>query len=133
VGFTFAYDYFDAGNPTNPLAKLFVDTFNAEYGEDPDFYAANYYEDTLAMWDLIRRVCADGGEITGPSLDAAMQANPEFASVYGGDDSGPGTFSMDTETHSVLQRPMGVFEYKDGAVTPLAYFDIDGENFTLAD
>jgi branched-chain amino acid transport system substrate-binding protein len=133
VGFTFAYDYFDAGNPTNPLAKLFVDTFNEEYGEDPDFYAANYYEDTLAMWDLIRRVCADGGEITGPSLDAAMQANPEFASVYGGDDSGPGTFSMDTETHSVLQRPMGVFEYKDGAVTPLAYFDIDGENFTLAD
>jgi len=27
---------------------------------------------------------------------------------------------------------MGVFQYKDGAVTPLAYFDIAGAEFTMA-
>ena len=35
-------------------------------------------------------------------------------------------------THSVIKRPMGVFQYKDGAVTPLAYFDIGGAEFTMA-
>lgn len=133
VGFTFAYDFFDAENPTNPLGQLFVDTFNEEYGENPDFYAANYYEDTLAMWDLIRRVCANGEEITGDTLDAAMQADPEFASVYGGTKDEPGTFTLDKKTHSVLQRPMGVFQYKAGKVTPLAYFDLNGEDFRMAD
>lgn len=131
-GFTFAYDFFDAKNPTNPLAELFVETFNQEYGEDPDFYAANFYEDTLAMWDLIRRVCENGEEVTGDTLDAALQADPEFASVYGGDEEGPGTFALDLETHSVVQRPMGVFEYKGGEITPLAYFDLEGEDFRMA-
>ena len=56
VGWTFAYDYFDANNPISPLAKLFVDEFKKEYGEDPDFYAANFYENTFVMWEVIRRV-----------------------------------------------------------------------------
>lgn len=132
VGFTFAYDFFDAKNPTNPLAELFVETFNEEYGEDPDFYAANFYEDTLAMWDLIRRVCENGEEVNGDTLDAALQADPEFTSVYGGDEEGPGAFTLDLETHSVIQRPMGVFEYKGGEITPLAYFDLEGKDFRMA-
>ena len=33
-GYTFSYDYFDAGNPKSPLAKLFVQEFNNEYGEN---------------------------------------------------------------------------------------------------
>src|SRR5215217_4949388 len=40
-GYTFAYDYFDAKNPTSPLAKIFVDEFKKEYTDEPDFYAAN--------------------------------------------------------------------------------------------
>ncbi|MGI8793505.1 MAG: ABC transporter substrate-binding protein [Acidimicrobiales bacterium] len=133
-GYTFAYDFFDANNPPNPLAELFVEEFESEYGELPDFYAANFYEDTLAMWDVIRRVCADGGDInSGAELDAALQDDPTFASVYGDDDESPGTFTFDLETHSVEQRPMGVFEYKDGEITPLAYFDLDAEDFRLAE
>ena len=132
VGYTFTYDFFAPNDPQNPLAELFVESFRDTYGEDPDFYAANYYEDTLALWDLVRRVCAEGGEITGAALDAALQANPTFASVYGGDDSTAGTKTLDLETHTVIQRPMGVFHYQDGEVTPLAYFDLDGENFQMA-
>ena len=62
-GYTFAYDYFDAKNPTSPLAKLFVSEFVAAYGEDPDFYAANFYENALVMWEVMRRVIKNGGDI----------------------------------------------------------------------
>ena len=66
VGWNFAYDYFDAGNPISPLAKLFVSEFKKEYGGDsPDFYAANFYENTLVMWELIRRIKKYGGNLDG--------------------------------------------------------------------
>ena len=59
VGWTFAYDYFDAGNPISPLAKLFVREFEAaSTASAPDFYAANFYENTLVLWEVIRRVLA---------------------------------------------------------------------------
>jgi len=131
-GYTFAYDYFNPDTPTNPLAELFVEEFRAAYGEDPDFYAANFYENTLGMWEVIRRVLASGGDPnSGADLDTAFQESLTLPSVYGGDESGPGTYTLDPETHSVIQRPMGVFRYQDGEVTPLAFFDIGGENFEI--
>jgi branched-chain amino acid transport system substrate-binding protein len=132
AGYTFAYDFFDPKNPTNPLGDLFVRTFNEAYGEDPDFYAANFYEDTLGLWDLVRRVCGEGQEVTGPNLDAAFRADPTLKSVYGGDESTAGSKTLDLETHTVTQRTMGVFHYEGGEVTPLAYFDLNGENFQMA-
>jgi ABC-type branched-subunit amino acid transport system substrate-binding protein len=131
-GYTFTYDYFNPDTPTNPLAAFFVEEFRAEYGEDPDFYAANFYENTIAMWEVIRRVLAKGGDPnSGAELDAALQENLSLPSVYGGDESSPGVYTLDPETHSVIQRPMGVFRYQDGEVTPLAFFDIGGENFEI--
>lgn len=133
VGWTFAYDYFNPDAPISPLAKHFVDTYKAKYGEDPDFYAANFYENTLVMWEVIRRVLAKGGNInSGADLDAALQDDLTVVSVYGGDDKTVGTYTLDPETHSVVKRPMGVFEYKDKKVTPLAYFGIDGADFQTA-
>jgi branched-chain amino acid transport system substrate-binding protein len=134
VGWTFAYDYFDAKNPISPLAKLFVREFQAANGgADPDFYAANFYENVLVMWEVIRRVLAKGGDINdGAQLDAALQENLTVVSVYGGDDSTVGSYTLDPTTHSVIKRPMGVFQYKDGAVTPLAYYDIAGADFKMA-
>ena len=32
----------------------------------------------------------------------------------------------------MIERPMGVFQYKDGAVTPLAYYNIGGADFQMA-
>jgi branched-chain amino acid transport system substrate-binding protein len=133
AGWTFAYDYFDSNNPTSPWAKIFVDEFKKEYGEDPDFYAANFYENTFVMWEVIRRVLAKGGDINdGAQLDAALQENLTVPSVYGGDASTVGTYTLDPKTHSVIKRPMGVFTYKDKKVTPLAYFGIGGEDYKTA-
>jgi branched-chain amino acid transport system substrate-binding protein len=132
-GFTFAADYFDENVAVNPLARLFLEEFRAEYGEDPDFYAANFYENTLAMWDMIRRVLAKGGDInSGEELDAAFQDDLSAASVYGGDETTVGRYEIDPVTHSVIRRPMGVFERKDGVVTPLAYYNINGDDFRMA-
>jgi ABC-type branched-subunit amino acid transport system substrate-binding protein len=132
-GYTFAYDYFDAKNPVSPLAKIFVEEFVAEYGEDPDFYAANFYENAFVMWEVMRRVLADGGEITdGDALDKALQSNLTVVSVYGGDESTVGTYTLDPTTHSVIKRDMGVFEYKGDTVTPKAFFGIGGEDYRLA-
>jgi hypothetical protein len=133
LGWTFAYDFFDAVEPISPLARLFVDEFQAKYGEPPDFYAANYYEDALDLWELIRRIIGGGGSvIDGPSLDAALQSNLTLVSVYGGDAHTVGSYTLDARTHSVLKRPMGVFEYKEGKVTAKAYFDVGGADFKEA-
>lgn len=130
VGWTFSSDYFNVAAAKSKLATLFISEFNAKYGEDPDFYAANYYEDTLGMWDLIRRVIAKGGDVnSGPDLQAALMDKPELASVYGGDETTVGTFAMDPTTHSVVRRQMGVFERKDGKVTTLALFNIGGADY----
>jgi branched-chain amino acid transport system substrate-binding protein len=133
AGWTFAYDYFDSGNPISPLAKLFVQEFKAAYTDAPDFYAANFYENTLNMWQLISRVTKKGGNIlSGTDLQTALTDNLSLASVYGGDASTAGTYSLDPKTHSVLKRTMGVFQYKGGKVTPYVYFDIAGADYRKA-
>jgi ABC-type branched-subunit amino acid transport system substrate-binding protein len=132
-GFKFAMDYFDASQPSNPLAKLFAEAYEKAYGEPADFYAANAYEETLMIWDLIRRVVADGGKPDDSTqLKAALEKEPKFASVYGGDASTVGTLEIDLKTHGVASRPMGVFEYKDGKVKALATYNVGGQDFRLA-
>ena len=41
-------------------------------------------------------------------------------------------YTLDPTTHSVKKRQMGVFEYKDGNVTPQAFYGIDGADFQMA-
>ncbi len=132
-GFRFAMDYFDASKPSNPLAKLFAEAYEKAYGEPADFYAANAYEETLMVWDLIRRVIAEGGKPDDSAqLKAALEKDPTFASVYGGDAATVGALEIDLKTHGVAKRSMGVFEYKDGKVAPLATYDVGGGDFRLA-
>ena len=63
--------------------------FNAEYGEDPDFYAANFYENAFVMWEVMRRIWAKDRRRRdhGDALDEALQENLTVVSVYGGDES----------------------------------------------
>lgn len=131
-GYLFAYDYFDAQNPQNPWAEHFVSAFRERHGYDPDYYPANYYEDMFIFWELIQRTLANGGDVeSGADLQAAMDENLEFASLYGAGDP-TGTIAFDPDTHSVSFRPMGLFEVEDGAPKPLAYFNIDAAEFELA-
>ena len=133
AGWNFTYDYFDPASVPNPLGKLFVSEFTSAYGTPPDFYAANYYEDTLGMWDLMRRVLAKGGDInSGAALEAEMVANPSLTTVYGGTATTIDTFTCDPVTHTPTKREMGVFRYQHKKVTPLAYFNIGATDFRLA-
>ena len=94
VGWTFAYDYFDAKQPDQPAGQAVRRrSSRREYGEDPDFYAANFYENMLVMWEVIRRVLAKGGDINDGAAArcrASRRTSPS-SSVYGGDDPTVGT------------------------------------------
>jgi hypothetical protein len=85
------------------------------------------------MWELMRRVIKDGGDVkSGEALDNALRSNLTVVSVYGGDANTVGTYTLDPKTHSVSKREMGVFQYKDGKVTPFAFFGIDGAGYRKA-
>jgi ABC-type branched-subunit amino acid transport system substrate-binding protein len=128
----FASEWFDASNPASPFSKMFVDTFQAEYGTAPDFYSANAYDDVFKIWELIRSVEGSGGDITsGEELQAALEADPTFQTVYGGDESTVGTIVLDLETHSVEKKTLGLFSAADGTASALAYFAYGGEDFQL--
>jgi branched-chain amino acid transport system substrate-binding protein len=129
-GWSFAYDYFDPDHPVSPLAKLFTSEFVSAYGDKPDFYAADFYENTLVMWEVIRRVLKKGGNInSGADLDAALRDNLTVVSVYGGDATTVGSYTLDATTHSVNKRGMGVFTYKGGKVTPHAFYGLNADGY----
>ncbi len=111
--FVFATDYYDTKNE-NPWNVEFVKAHNEKYQKDPEYYGANYYEQVFVVWDLVRRVLAEGGDPkSGEALQNALIQNPVFHSVYGGDAENVGEMSFDTESHTI-SKPMGVFAVKDG-------------------
>lgn len=133
-GLYFVYDYFDAERPANPWTKFYIDEFQKAEGTQypPDNYGANTYEDCFTLWECVRRVLKKGGNPQdGSQLDAALRDNPVFPSLYGGNSNQIGTIEFDLHTHSVKRRPMTVAQFKNGKVTPLAYFDIGGGDFRM--
>ena len=88
-GYTFAYDYFDPKTPDEPAGQVLRRASSTPTnGEDPDFYAANFYENAFVMWELMRRIWAKDPRprSRGEALDAALQENLTVVSVYGGDE-----------------------------------------------
>jgi ABC-type branched-subunit amino acid transport system substrate-binding protein len=111
--YVFATDYYDAASP-DPWNVEFVKAYRKKYGVDPEYYGANYYEQVFVVWDLVRRVLAEGGDPTsGDALQQALIQNPVFNSLYGGTADSVGIMTFDTEAHTV-SKPMGVFGVKDG-------------------
>ena len=130
--YMFSFDFYDANNPTNDWGKLFGQTYKAANGDIPGFYSANYYEDTFALWELVRRVIAKNGDVkSGDALNTALLDDPNFPSVYGGSGSTPGVTGIDPATHTVKKRPMGIFTVKNQQPTMVASFDIGGANYKL--
>lgn len=112
--FTFATDFYNVDNP-NPWNQCFVEGYRAKYGEDPEYYGSNYYEQVFIFWDLVKRVIAAGGDPNDAAqLQAALIEDPTFASVYGGSADVVGEVILDTNDHSI-SKPMGVFTVENGA------------------
>ncbi len=108
----FATDFYDVNNE-NPWNQAYVKANRAEYGEDPEYYGANYYEMTYILWQLMRRVEESGGDPTsGEELQSALEANPVFYSVYGGGPDKVGQMEFNLEDHTIT-KPMGVFKVQD--------------------
>jgi branched-chain amino acid transport system substrate-binding protein len=130
--YMFATDWYNADNATNDWSKLFHDSYVKEFGLEPEINAANYYEDTFAVWDLIRRVLAKGGNVnSGEELQKALEADPSFKSVYGGSGAELGLIELDTTTHKPKTRPLGVYKSNGGKPKQVASFDLGGANFKL--
>jgi ABC-type branched-chain amino acid transport systems, periplasmic component len=130
--YMFANDFFPYQAPPNPLSKFFLKDYQRLFGEAPGtFYQPNYYETTLAYVDLARRVANKGGDInSGEQLNAEMNADPKFKSVYGGDDSTVGTLELDPKTHDPIVRPVGLFQ-AGSQVKQLASWNIGGSDFKI--
>jgi branched-chain amino acid transport system substrate-binding protein len=105
-GYLFASEFFNV-NSTDPWTKGFVTTFKKKYSADPDFYAANYYELTYIIKELISRVVAKGGNpYDGSQLEKAIWDNPRFKSIYGG--------YINFKKNGTCEKPVVLFEIKNG-------------------
>ncbi|MCG6879655.1 MAG: ABC transporter substrate-binding protein [Deltaproteobacteria bacterium] len=105
-GYLFASEFFDV-NSDDPWTKRFVSTFKKKYGEDPDFYAANYYELTYILKDLVARVVAKGGNpLDGSQLEKAIWEDPKFKSIYGG--------YIKFKKNGTCEKPVVLFEIQKG-------------------
>jgi len=111
--FNFATDFYNVDNP-NPWNVCYVEAHRAKYGNDPEYYGSNYYEQVFIFWELVKRVIAAGGDpADAGQLQAALVADPSFKSVYGGDEATVGIATFDANDHSI-SKPMGVFSVVDG-------------------
>lgn len=104
-GYKFAVDEFDI-NSKDAFAAKFVAAYRARFKEDPDFYAANYYEATYILRDLMAALSKAGKPITGSNLDAKLRELRSFPSVYGG--------KITFRDNGTAQKPIAVFEIKNG-------------------
>lgn len=128
-GFTFGNDWFDAENPTNDWARLFVEEYKAANGGAlPGYHAAEYYQTAFFMWQVVRQVIADGGDPTETGTDnyvKAVEAIPSFQSIYGGKGSTVGSFEFDLESHIPKVASCMICEVSAGEYpTPKATFNV---------
>jgi branched-chain amino acid transport system substrate-binding protein len=83
-GYEFVMDYFNP-NGDDPWTRKFAAHYKEKFGEAPEFYAANYYEGTYILAELIRAVKAEGGDYRrGDTLMKKLMEIKSFPSVYGG-------------------------------------------------
>jgi ABC-type branched-subunit amino acid transport system substrate-binding protein len=128
----FSTEYIDAANPSNPWQKLYIQDYTAKNGMTPEAYTADFYMNVFMWWQLMRDTLAAGGDINkGEDLLAALEANPSFPTVFGGDSSKPGIVTMDLKTHSPSTLPQAVFQDTGDSLSQLAVYNVGGDDFTL--
>lgn len=116
-GFEYASDYFTPSDEY-PWSRDFAAAYKARYGEDPEFYAANYYENVYVLAESIRRARAKGGDYwDGRKLISAIRENPVFDSVYGG--------SMTYQSNGVAKKRVAIFKVEEGKGKFVQYVSLD--------
>lgn len=105
-GYEYTSDYFTPSEEY-PWSQDFAKAYEERYGEAPEFYAANYYENVYVLAEAIKRARAEGGDYwDGAKLAAAIKANPSFDSIYGG--------SMVYGDNGVAKKRVALFKVEDG-------------------
>lgn len=132
----FGFDSLNVENPTNDWTELFVEEFAKTNQGTPGIYEAGYYVNAFAHAFLMDRVLGGGGDITkGSAYVEALEEDPSFPHIYGGDGSTLGEMVLDLNIHSPSAIPMisfkdnGSGEYED--ITQLATYNIDGRDFQM--
>jgi len=116
-GYEYTSDYFTP-SPEFPWSQQFAENYKKRTGEDPEFYAANYYEAVYVVAEAIRRARTKGGDYwNGAKLAAAIRENPEFDSVYGG--------KMVFQENGVAKKRVALFRVKDGKSEFVSYITPD--------
>jgi branched-chain amino acid transport system substrate-binding protein len=114
-GYEYTSDYF---KPTDDWSQSFAEKYEERYGEAPEFYAANYYENVYVLAEAIRRAREQGGDYwDGAKLAEAIRENPTFDSVYGGE--------MTYQDNGVAAKRVALFEVQDGEAGFVKYIPLD--------
>ena len=114
-GYLYTSDYF---TPTDEWSERFQTAYTERYGEEPEFYAANYYEGVYLIAEAIRRAKAEGGDYyDGANLARIIREQPTFPSVYGGE--------MTFQENGVAQKRVALFQIKDGESEFQQYLDAE--------
>lgn len=119
-GYTVIMDRFDPASE-DPEGQPFVSAYNEEYGEDPEFYGANYYDLVrYVIPDLVSMAVEAGEDPTAKGvlvqqMESAVEQEHPFKTVYGE--------SMVFNADGTVNKPAAVFEVRDGALERTMSFD----------
>lgn len=134
-GWYFSQDDINTQSPPSDWGKFFVQQFEKDHnGLVPSFYHAGDYITTFAIARLMDDILGAGGDIhDGDAYIKALEANPEFNHVYGGDGATLGKIVIDTKTHSPSAIPMILFQSQGTGdvkdVKQLASYNIGAKDY----
>jgi ABC-type branched-subunit amino acid transport system substrate-binding protein len=132
AGVIYVGPYFNLEDPGNPWAEWFLADYYVAYGKKPglpDMYAANYYMNVFQWWQLWMKDWAKGVEPSAATVNAYMEASPEFLTIHGGDKTTPGTTVTNGDTH-FAGMTQGVYEIQnDFTFKKIAQSDPDGSGY----
>ncbi|MBI4590778.1 MAG: ABC transporter substrate-binding protein [Candidatus Rokubacteria bacterium] len=115
-GQEYVTDYFNPQGDEK-WTRDFSAAYRKKYGEEPEIYAANYYEGVYILAELIRAAKKKGGDYwNGQRLKAALTEIRKFPSVYGG--------TVDFQEDGTSLKRVALFEVKDGKPAFKRFIDI---------
>jgi branched-chain amino acid transport system substrate-binding protein len=121
--------------PSNDWQSIFTKYYRQEFASQgtgpssPFNISANYYNVGYVLWELASRVLAKGGNINdGTQLQAALQADPTFPSIFGGSGTTAGKISFDLTSHGLASCPLAIVQIKNQQPVYVGTADAEGSS-----